>query len=325
MKRILICLLLFINIAIGSTIKEGFEAYKSRDYSKAFGIFMSLSRENDSSSFLGLGFLFENGKGVDKNTKRAFEYFLKSANLGNPLASYKTATYYDFKYKKAGIKQDFKKAFEWYLKAAKKGNKEAQFNLATFYEYNENTAGIKQDKNKAFYWYLKSAQNGLSRSQYKVGKIYENKENYREAFRWYSEASSLGNLYAKLALANFYMNGIFVKKNIETAIALLRKASKLRNGIAETNLGILYHLDKYNKQNYIKAVRWYKKAPKNKVALNNLGNIYRNGLGVKVDKKKAYSYYLKSANLGDPIAQENLKNMCKKNPWVCKGVNTNSI
>ena len=41
-------------------------------------------------------------------------------------------------------------------------------------------------------------------------------------------------------------------------------------------------------------------------AQNNIAVLYENGLGVELDFKKAFSYYLLSANQGFMIAQFNL-------------------
>ena len=47
----------------------------------------------------------------------------------------------------------------------------------------------------------------------------------------------------------------------------------------------------------------------------NIGTLYIRSKG---DKIKAYKYYMKSAELGNTIAQRNLDKLCKESPWACK-------
>lgn len=50
----------------------------------------------------------------------------------------------------------------------------------------------------------------------------------------------------------------------------------------------------------------------------NLGVMYYNGKGVKVNKTKAYELWLKEAKQRNSGAQRGLDILCKESPWVCK-------
>jgi TPR repeat protein len=74
-------------------------------------------------------------------------------------------------------------------------------------------------------------------------------------------------------------------------------------------------------QECIKAVNLINKSndPKAKEYLAsetfNLAFMYDEGIK---DKLKAYKYYMEAAKLGHINAQNNLRIMCKNNPWACK-------
>lgn len=79
-------------------------------------------------------------------------------------------------------------------------------------------------------------------------------------------------------------------------------------------------------KNYKEALKWYKKIGNiefKQIPVGDqfvkLGAIYDiGGYGVKVNKIKAYQEYIKAAKVGNPDAQRNLDNLCKKSPWACK-------
>ena len=73
-----------------------------------------------------LGYLYEEGKGVRQDFKKALEWYRKGADLGNAAAESGLAGMYrDGK----GVTKDLKKAIELYRRAVEHGNKYAQKEL----------------------------------------------------------------------------------------------------------------------------------------------------------------------------------------------------
>jgi TPR repeat protein len=54
--------------------------------------------------------------------------------------------------------------------------------------------------------------------------------------------------------------------------------------------------------------------------LNNLGYCYENGIGIKINKRKAFELYQKAADLGNSIAQYNLALMYENGEGVDKNI-----
>lgn len=65
------------------------------------------------------------------------------------------------------------------------------------------------------------------------------------------------------------------------------------------------------KQDYAKAVFWYKKAAKQglAVAQSNLATCYQEGQGVKQNNVQGVKWYKKAAEQGDPEAQNSIREL----------------
>ena len=65
-----------------------------------------------------LGYMYYEGKGVEQDYLKAFEWYEKSVKQGYADAQYNLAVMYANGH---GVEQDNNKAFEWYLKSAEQG------------------------------------------------------------------------------------------------------------------------------------------------------------------------------------------------------------
>ena len=89
------------------------------------------------------------------------------------------------------------------------------------------------------------------------------------------------------------------------AIKWYRKAANQGDSDAQYNLGYMYYNGQGVEQDYIKALEWYRKAANQGFvpAQHDLGYMYNNGLGVEQDYKKAVEWYRKAADQGDAQSQ----------------------
>jgi TPR repeat protein len=70
--------------------------------------------------------MYFNGRGVEQNFKKAFDYYQKAAELDNPTAQYNLGCLYrDGK----GVAVDKKQAMKWLGKAAEQGDEDAKADL----------------------------------------------------------------------------------------------------------------------------------------------------------------------------------------------------
>ena len=127
---------------------------------------------------------------------------------------------------------------------------------------------------------------------------------YEEAYRYLKIAASYNHAGACYMIGSMFYRGFLGKQtedDYKIAYDNLVKASELGNIAAMNVLGLMYlHGDYPLEKNITKALECFNKGADNNYAfsLNNLGSYYEK-LG---DKKKAFVYYLKSADLEESWA-----------------------
>ncbi len=96
---------------------------------------------------------YHEGRGVDKDDEKAFQWYKKSAkqNYIYGLANMGWAFYHG-----VGVSQDYKEAIVWYQKSAEKDHAESQYVLG--YIFAEGL-GVKKDIQQAIAWLKKAEQN----------------------------------------------------------------------------------------------------------------------------------------------------------------------
>ncbi len=186
-----------------------------------------LERAGQSGSdlaYLDLGLQYLDGKGVDKDSKKAFFYVLKSAQAGSPKGQLKAARMYANGW---GIEEDQEAALQWYHRAAENGNAAAMRSLGLQYD----VGGIvKEDMVQAAHWYEKAANAGNLDATADLGEIYQNgeagrKKNMAEALRLYRVAADRGNAHGLYHLGRLYEWGDGVVQDRDEAIRLYRLAA----------------------------------------------------------------------------------------------------
>lgn len=114
---------------------------------------MQAYHESDSTADVGIRYLL--GRGVAQSDVKAFYYFSRAAEEGDPFAQNELAYLYAAG---RGTSVDESEAFHWYQKAAKSGLASAEYNLGFMYHYG---IGTLPNKALALEWYQKSAAHGF--------------------------------------------------------------------------------------------------------------------------------------------------------------------
>jgi len=172
-------------------------------YSRGFGIdapdgdwkqAYQLSIEHGTNTFFGMvriGYCYDVGKEVDKDEKKAVEWYQRAADQGYAHAQCNLGRCYEVG---AGVDKDTKKAVEWYQRAALQGNAQAQHKIAWCYQHG---VGIAKDEIKGFEWYQRAANQGIAGSQCNLGYCYQQgigtAKNIQKAIEWYQKAASQGH------------------------------------------------------------------------------------------------------------------------------------
>lgn len=155
----------------------------------------------------------------DGNNKKAFEYFLKAAEVGLPDAMSVMGQIYDGRLSDDVVEADEKRAFEWFAKAAACGDSDAQCELGQYYL---NGTGCEKDIQKAIHWFKAAAHrsffdNPSDEACYWLGMIYYVgagvEKNLRLAYCYFKNSYGLRCAAAIPMLYRCYTRGEGISAN----------------------------------------------------------------------------------------------------------------
>ena len=132
-----------------------------------------------------------------------------------------------------------REAAEYFQKAAEKEHVDAQYQLACAYYYGE---GVKKNEELCVQWLEKAAAKSHKEAMELLNGIQEKQKTKREKadFKSSLKQAEKGDAYAQSRVAEFYLNGTGVKKDIQKGIEWYEKASETDEGYAARQLAKLY-------------------------------------------------------------------------------------
>ena len=98
--------------------------------------------------------MFEWGKGVPQDHKKAVKWYTKAAEQGHASSQFFLGQMFD---KGKGVPQDYKEAVKWFTKAAEQGLAISQYNLGFMFCKGK---GVPQDYIQAYKWLILAAAQG---------------------------------------------------------------------------------------------------------------------------------------------------------------------
>lgn len=216
------------------------------------------------------------------------------ASSGNKEAIGQLADYY------VEIK-DYKKAFlavqryEFFTCAS--GYKK----LALFYQKG---IGVEPNQEKAISYYQKSFDMGDMSSGYYLATFLIKEKKFDQALNYLAIGMSNDYLPSIRLLANMYLNGDGVDKNVDVAINLLLTAIDLGDVKSMDSLARLY----YSQKDYLNSFKYFQMGANHDDldSIFHLGVSYAKGLGVKQDLSQAFKYYEIGAKKLEPRSLYNL-------------------
>lgn len=146
-----------------------------------------------------------------------------------------------------------------------------------------------------------------------IGYIYRQANHPKEAIKYYQKAIKLGSNEAYGSLANlYYEQNDFVnaRKNYEIVCNLPKNKIDMKvKAQSYYNLGVMYRDGQGVKVDYKKAAQYFKMACDLNYggACSNLGYLYGKGQGVRYDLNAAKNHYGKACDLGNQIGCDNYK------------------
>lgn len=202
-RNLFVCLLavnLLVLVGCSSRFQVGYEALQSERYNEAATIFRDLAqRPGQSMAKNNLGYMYENGLGVEKSIgKAAFWYEQAVADdPSNAVAQANLGTILLYGY---GTARDLPRAFQSFQIAANQGDRRAQYFLATMYQKG---LGVSQNLGQAINLYRAAANQGLDEARQRLARI--TSEDYRQQqLRIQNTERALRGLDARLVYSGFY-------------------------------------------------------------------------------------------------------------------------
>ncbi|KAI9205218.1 uncharacterized protein BJ171DRAFT_441962 [Polychytrium aggregatum] len=141
-------------VALGSCYEQG--------EGRAVQILQGLANDGHSDSQNLLGRCYSSGTGVAASQQQAFEWFLRSAALGNSYAEHQVGLCYLWG---NWADRDHVEAFQWFRKSAWQGNRYGQYRFGICYWYGQ---GVARDQDEATNWFLESAVQGHEEARKRI-------------------------------------------------------------------------------------------------------------------------------------------------------------
>ncbi|KAF9437969.1 hypothetical protein BGZ76_010339 [Entomortierella beljakovae] len=177
----------------------------------------------------------------------SLDYYLKAANVGNPMAMHKVGWHYD-------QKGEWHKAIEWYIKAADQGFPDAAHNLGMMYQEGNSKSEPKLEVNipKAIEYYNRGLEYNYGASGTQLGRIFfmlatdkdfreklpssdpnhteDPREYFEAAISYFNKANHLLEVESLQFLGMIYGSKDFGYYNIDSAQNLFELALIASNG-----------------------------------------------------------------------------------------------
>lgn len=287
----------------------GVEASEEKAYyyrQKIFKHHREKANEGDPIDQMIVGWLFENGEGIEKSMKSAIHYYQLSADQNLPKAWFCLAECYAAG---KGIPKSSEKAIHYYTLAANQNDALAQFSLAQYLLKN------KIHEEQAIH-YLKLALQYGQRSPFLLASCEEDlarcfesgigvRKSAHKALYYYNLAAEHGNEFAQHRLGDAYLKGeLELNQSAETAVEYYLLATNLGSSYAMQMLGQCYEKGEGVAQSDVKAFHFYKLASEICIkegfnsAIYSLAECYELGIGTEKSLDQAAYYYKLAAENG---------------------------
>lgn len=216
--------------AFAGVFEQGKAAYDSKNYATAVAKFKIEVEQGNARAQFWLGFMYDEGRGVEQDFAKAMNLYLLAAAQGNQVAQLNIS----YMYKTGrGVEQNENEALRWSEIAASQGLIATPSSFAVIPQPNVAVDSIKIDENKA------ADQNDL---------------------QMYKTLVSQGNIPAKRKLAIMYRDGDQVEANLVEAGRLFRAAAEQGDAYSQLLLGTMYVMGEGFTDGETEDVRWFEMA-----------------------------------------------------------------
>ncbi len=210
----------------------------------------------------------------------------------------------------SGGTQDYARARALFETAASAGRADAMNWLGRIHL---NGLGTTADPAKAREWFERAANAGDVASMAQLGQLLHNGQgiakDYDKARDWFERAAAAGNVASQHQLGTIHYHGIGTPKDVTKAIDFFTRSAQNGDVQSMLNLAHIFRTGASGGQaDPIKAREWYERAAAagHSGAMNQLGVIFNDGLGVAKNAATARSWFERGVANGNTFAMWNL-------------------
>ena len=202
-----------------------------------------------------LGELYANGFGVERDDKKAADWYRLAADRGDREAMFALAMFH-LGGRIGTVNRE--EAAKLLAAAAKLGHAAAAYDLGLLYLEGQL---FPQDFTRAAELFRTAAQAGNPEAQYALATLYKDgrgvPKDLAEAARLLAAAALADNTDAQVEYAIALFNGSGVAKNERAAAALLAKAARKGNPVAQNRLANILAIGRGLHADPVEAIKWH--------------------------------------------------------------------
>lgn len=207
--------------------------------------------------------IYTEGLGVQKDDKKAFEYYQRASDLGDIQGTFALGLSYA---QGRGVKKDRRIAGDLFEKAALTGHAEANYNLGLLFLKGD---GKPENPIRAYQHIRYAAEKGIPQAQYDLAELYQTgtgvDANALEAARWLSRAAEQGLAVAQYDYAVKLLQGFGLTNDEPKIPALMKAAADKGVAGAQNRMAYIYLEGIKVKKDPVEAAKWRLIAQKNGV------------------------------------------------------------
>lgn len=247
MRRVFFTLLACLNLGLSLTpvaaqdaaVVEAFDLLLAGDYDGALAMVSPLAEAGDTDAQHLLGYLYENGLGVEKDLQHAVDLYVAAGTAGQPDAQFALG---EMALAGEGVRQSSETALGWYKLAARQGHARAKLRLGVMYLEGN---GVEQDKVRGVEYFTDAAEAGEAEAQRNLAIAFLSGDGVaaddRKAAEWFAKSANGGDALAAYNLSLMLQSGRLGPPDLDAAAARMHQAAQADFAPAMTGLGLLLH------------------------------------------------------------------------------------
>jgi TPR repeat protein/transglutaminase-like putative cysteine protease len=290
-----------------------------KDPVKAFPYLRQSAELEHAQAQAALARMYFEGWGVAVDDTQALFWASQASDHGDTDGKFQLAKLYELG--RGVSSKDPARAAKFMRAAAEAGNAKAMAGLAYYFQ-----EGVGEAKNPklAFAWFEKAGKAGNCIGRTMTGYFFRDGigvgADSAKALALLEKAALSGCLAAYRFLRDMFLDGIGTPKDPARGWAFALQGAEAGDPDSQQFVAIRMQFGSGAKggsdaeRDYAGAARWYRKAADQGMllSLNNLGDLYENGLGVTQDYSQAVKLYRQAATAGLPIGFISLGTMYER-------------